>query len=192
MNEPLPFVVIATTPERRTRLALCIDALRRSTVPFVLIVYENQDGGCVTATRRAVENLSGEIFLLNDDMIVEPECLERLRDAFRADPSFRHGGGVAQPSDNYHPNGEIATAPYLDHSTLWTALDRGYRHYFWDLELATRARRAARYLHVPEAKLDHQHVTKGFADDETYRSTSKNWAQDEALFKTREASGFVI
>lgn len=184
---PLTHVVIATTPERQTRLELCLTALRRSTVPFTLVLYWNRDGGCVVATRRAVENLRGEIFLLNDDMIVEPDCLEKLQTAFR---NHNPHGLVLQPSDNYHPNGEIATAPYLDHSTLWPALSRGYRHYYWDAELALLARRRGSYHFVPEARLDHQHVTKGFADDSTYRLSAPNWDHDQAIYRSREAACF--
>lgn len=186
----LPYVVIVTTPERRSRLDLCIAALRRSTVPFVLVVYENNDGGCVIATRKAVAGIIGEVFLLNDDMIVEPECLEKLRDKFAEEVLLGSEYSVLQPSDNYHPNGEIATAPYLHSDTLKSALCLGYNHYFWDMELAIRARRDGCYCFVPGAKLDHQHVTKGFPDDETYRTTNLNWAHDEALFKAREAEGF--
>lgn len=184
----LPTVLIATTPERQSRLDLCLSALSRSTVPFVLSLYWNRDGGCVVATRRAVENLRGEIFLLNDDMVVEPDCLEKLQTTFRSHHNPR--GLVLQPQDNYHPAGEIATAPYLDHSTLWPALSRGYRHYFWDAELATLARRRGSYLHVPAAKLDHQHVTKGFADDSTYRLSAPNWDHDRSVYLQREAAGF--
>lgn len=190
MNSPLPHVVIATTPGRRARLDLCLNALRQSTVPFVLVVYENTEGGCAPALLRALEGITGELFILNDDMIVEPECLERLRDAFRQKPSFQYGGGVVQPDGNYHPNGEIATAPYLDRGTLWNVLSRGYKHYFWDMELVLNSRKHGNYLHVPQAKLDHQHVTKGFPDDETYRLTNLNWVHDEAIFKAREAAGF--
>lgn len=186
----LPYVVIVTTPERRSRLELCIAALRRSTVPFALVLHENNDGGCGMALLRVTAGLRGEAFILNDDMIVEPECVERLRNEFASRSLLLQQGVVLQPSDNYHPNGEIATAPYLDVATLREVLGHGYHHYFWDMELAIRARRDGVFVYIPEARLDHQHVTKGFPDDETYRRTNLNWAHDEAIFRAREAAGF--
>jgi hypothetical protein len=181
-----PHVVIATTPERRARLAQCLDALRASTAPFVLVVYENLDGGCVPATRRAIAGLTGEVFLLNDDMIVEPDCLERLQASFRE--NFPLLDGACQPDDNYQ-GGQLGVSPYLHTETLRPFL-RGYTHYFWDTELTAVLKGRGKFLTVPGARLDHQHVTRGAPNDETYQRTAENFARDLALFRQREAAGF--
>lgn len=181
------YVLIPTTAERRERLQKCLDALRRSTVPHCVVIYENSDGGCVLAQRRALAGLNGLIFILNDDMIVEPDCLSRLLESYLH--HFPRHDGICQPDDNYH-TGNLATAPFGHSETLRPFL-QDYMHYFWDTELTTVMQRAGRYVTVLAAKLDHQHHTKGRAPlDQTYQQTGKNFERDREVFRQREAAGF--
>lgn len=181
------YVVIPTTPGRRERLQKCLDALRKSTVSHCAVIYENTDGGCVLAQRRAISGLHGLIFFLNDDMIVEPECLGRLLESYLH--HFPAHDGICQPDDNYHAGG-LATAPFGHSDTLRPFLAH-YTHYFWDTELTAVMQRAGKYVIVSDARLDHQHHTKGRSPlDETYERTGRNFEADREIFRRREAAGF--
>jgi hypothetical protein len=181
------YVVIATTKERRPRLQKCIDAVRESTIPHSIVLYENSDGGCVLATKKAIEGINSEIFLLNDDMIVAPNCLEILKREY--DKKFPNKDGVCQPDDNYH-GGRLCTSPYC-HTDVVRPFLENYRHHCWDQEFTDVMTIKNKYLIVKDAFLDHQHFTKGGAPmDETYKMTNNTFQLDIKIWEKRKNDNY--
>lgn len=183
------YIVIATTKERRVRLQKCIDAIRESTIPHSIVIYENNDGGCVLATKKAIEGIHGEMFLLNDDMVIEPDCLEKLKIAY--DKAFPNKDGICQPFEDMH-KGELAVAPYGHTDTIRPFLEH-YIHNFWDNELTTVMKVRGKYLYVPEARMNHEHVLKNpNLQDETYAKNQTKYEHDRQIFRERLAKKFGI
>lgn len=183
------YIVIATTKGRRERLKKCISAIQESTYyPFSLLLYENHDGGCVVATKKAIEGLHAPMFLLNDDMIIAPDCLERLVAAYNR--NFPNHDGICQPWDP-GARGTCAVAPF-GHSDLLRKFMNGYNHYWWDAELYDVMRARGKYVVVDDAKFIHEHPNYGLPveRDETYRTNVLKFDEDAALYKRRQAAGF--
>jgi len=182
------YVVIATTKERRGRLEKCINAVKNSTIPHSIVIYENLDGGCVLATKNAIEGIHSEILLLNDDMIVAPNCLQLLKQEY--DKNFPNKDGVCQPDDNYHA-GRLCSSPYCHTDVLRPFLSH-YRHHCWDQEFTDVMTMKNKYVIVPEAFLDHQHFTKGASlMDKTYTMTNNTFGDDLKIFEKRKASNYA-
>lgn len=182
------YVVIATTKERRQRLEKCLAALRESTMAHAVVIYENTDGGCVKATRRAIEGIEGPMFLLNDDMIVEPDCIEKLFNRWMA---LRDGEVICQPWEKMH-GGNLAVAPFGLAKTIRPFLEH-YTHNFWDTELTMVKTAFAKYVPVLEARLIHEHFSQGMAPlDETYKLTQGKYLDDQKIFRARMANKFGI
>jgi hypothetical protein len=182
------YVVIATTKERRGRLQKCIDAVKESTIPHSIVIYENMDGGCVLATKKAIEGIHSEVFLLNDDMIVAPNCLEMLKNTY--DSNFPNKDGVCQPDDNIH-GGRLCTSPYC-HTDVLRPFLANYRHHYWDTEFTDVMTMKNKYLIVPQAFLDHQHYTVGRSDiDNTYAGTNRTFRDDMKIYEERKKYNFA-
>jgi hypothetical protein len=179
------YVIIATTKQRRERLTECLAALRESTVPHSVVIYENLDGGCCLATTKALEGINAPVFILNDDMIVEPDCIEKLYNAYTQDEL-----GVYQPWENMH-GGKLAVSPFGFSEVLKPFLKKGYVHSFWDTELTIMATAYGKYHIVAEAKIDHKHVMKDPSlQDATYKISQDKLAFDTELFNKRKAKQF--
>lgn len=181
------YVVIATTKERRPRLQKCIEAVRESTIPHSILLYENNDGGCVLATKKAIEGIHSEIFLLNDDMIVEPTCLERLKIAY--DATYPNKDGVCQPIENFH-NGDLGVSPYCHTDTIRPFLE-DYIHNCWDAEFTNVMKMKNKYTIVNNAVLDHQHYLKAKAPfDSTYKKNADTFRRDLDILEVRHKDGY--
>jgi hypothetical protein len=189
------YVVIATTKERRARLDECITAIRESTIPHSIVIYENLDGGCVLATKKAIEGLDAEIFLLNDDMIIEPDCLTKLKEAY--DKNYPNKDGVCQP---YMDSRRCPSAgsPYCHTSTIRPFLEH-YVHCGWDTEFGQVMQMKNKYTVVPEANLEHRRVPMSTKNkplyenielDETYKMRNASRERDQKLFLERKNGGF--
>lgn len=183
------YVIIATTKQRRKRLEECLAALRESTVPHAVVTYENSDGGCCKPTRDVLEGIKGTIFIINDDMIVEPDCLQMLDEAYRI--NFPNKDGICQPFETIH-KGQLGVSPFGDRDYILPYLDKGYVHSFWDTEITMMSQAYGKYVMVPEAKMEHVHPVSGKAVmDETYHASQAKAKQDETLFRQRMAKKFI-
>jgi hypothetical protein len=183
------YVVIATTKQRRERLQECIEAIRNSIIPHSILIYENNDGGCCLATSKALEGLEDHalVFLLNDDMIVSPSCLETLYKEWLKDPNPKN---IFQPYEDIQ-QGRLAVSPFTTVGTLKYFLSRGYKHSFWDTEMTIMAMAYQRYKFVPEAILEHKHMIKNpDLQDETYKISQDKLAFDTELFNKRKEKQF--
>lgn len=179
------YIIITTTKQRRERLQKCIDAIRLSTIPHSIVLYENSDGGCVLALRKAISGIDAPVFILNDDMIVEPDCLRTLYDEYLKDPSC-----VYQPYEGIH-EGKLAVSPFCHSSTIKPYFEKGYIHSFWDTELTIMSMAFNKYRIINTAKLDHQHVIRDPSlQDETYKISQDSLAVDTLLFNQRKLKQF--
>jgi len=180
-------VLIPTTSERRPRLAECVKALRKSTVPFQLHVFENEGMGWVAASRAMLADLKPgtPAFLMGDDMLVAPDTLAHLYQAWVE--KLKGGNGICQPWEKYH-GGELAVCPFGAAGYVLALMHPGYFHLYGDAEMTVVAKARGEYVAVPEAKLDHRHVIGGDAPmDGTYRIANSRGAEDKALFEKRIA-----
>lgn len=187
-NSYMIYVILATTKQRRERAKKCIEAIQNSTILHSLVIYENLDGGHVTATRNVLNGINGEMFLINDDMIVEPDCLEMLKKSY--DENFPCKDGVCQPKDNIH-EGRLAVSPYCHTDTIRPFLE-DYNHYFWDAEFAQVMNIMKKYIIVENARLDHHHFTSNddVIRDETYILNSKKKHLDFKIYEERVRNKF--
>jgi len=189
-NKELVYVCIPTTKERRARLQVCIDHVRANDFPHAILIYENQDGGCVAAEHNMLNMIDDDalVFILNDDMEIAPDCLRTLYQAFiRAYPER---DGVVQPFDQIQ-QGKIAVSPFCSSRTIKKHVFKGYIHNYNDTELTEVMKFLGKYLYVPEARMIHRHGndSNGLMD-ETYRMTSAKYRQDQAVFAARRRAGW--
>lgn len=183
------YVVIATTKERRKRLERCIAAIRTSTIPHAIVIYENSDGGCVLATKKAIEGINGLIFLLNDDMVVAPDCLEKLYKAYIS--VIPNHDMVLQPWEAMHA-GELGVSPFC-HTDVIRPFLENYTHNFWDTEFTLVMKARGKYHKILNAKLAHEHFSVRLSPiDETYKLTQGKFLQDQETFRKRQAAGFPV
>lgn len=183
MKKPI-YVIIPTTPERKDRLAMCIDAVKKSTYdPVVVCTYENTLGGCVEPQIRMLQGINGIVFILNDDMIVDEKCIEKLMEKYQY-------GLLLQPDDHIH-GGTLATASFGHSDTIKKYLHPGYKHNFNDNEITERAIIDGVYTPVLDAKLYHLHFSMNpELVDDTYRSSQSFFEQDRELYIKRKSLNY--
>lgn len=176
------YIIIATTKGRRARLQECVDAIKASvtTQPYCIVTYENSDGGCVLATKKALSGINGTIFILNDDMIIEPDCIEKLYNAYDQDRTC-----IYQPWESMH-QGNLAVAPFGHTLMIKPFLDKGYIHNYWDTELTVTMQSIGKYRPIMDAKMDHRHVSRNpDLMDETYKVSQATFMRDQELFNSK-------
>jgi GT2 family glycosyltransferase len=177
-------VIIPTTKERRERLDECVNAVKDNAgIPHRILIYENNDGGCVLAMHNAVKDINGLIFIINDDMIMEKDCLKILMDNY--DNNFLY------PDDGIQ-KGKFACSFFCDADYFRKHLHLGYTHNYVDNELTEIARMQGKLKYVPEAKLIHKHWTRGVAKDKTYGLQDTTKEKDKKLYEERLAVGFNL
>jgi len=174
------YILIPTTKERKERLAFCLEAVYKSKCkePFTVCVYENSDGGWVKALWKMIEGINGLIFNIGDDVIIGPECIQKLFDSYK-------DGFLLQPYDQIQ-QGKICTNPFCHSDIIKEFLYDGYVHNFADTEMTERIKKLGRYLYVPEAITHHYHFTENKdLMDNTYKASQKYFKQDSELFDQR-------
>ena len=179
------YCLLPTTKERRPRLQTCIDSIRDSVCnePITICVYENFDGGWVNATHKIIEGINGVAFLLGDDMVLEPDCIQELWNNYE-------DGFLLQPNEKHH-HGNLAVSPFCHTDILKSYLFKGYKHLYSDEELTEVMKAQGKYKPVLTAKLDHQHFSSGQSVfDETYRTSQSYSEHDRLLFNERKRNGF--
>lgn len=187
------YCLIPSTKERRPRLEKCVEAIHvKMKYPTAIVTYENEDGctdvGWVRAVHKTLEGINGVVFILGDDAIVEPECIEKLYEAYQALPDKEQW--LLQPYEQFH-KGELATFPFCHSDILKKYIYKGYKHLYSDTELTLMMKSFGRYLIVPEARVDHQHFLTGTVPmDETYKATQSLGNEDAKLFQERVRNNF--
>lgn len=85
----------------------------------------------------------------------------------------------------------IATRSYIYSFTDGCLVAPYYWQYFVDLEGCYKAQHLGRYLYAQDCVVEHRHVLWGKAqEDETYQRSAPHYAEDESIFKHRQALGF--
>lgn len=184
-------ILIPTTSERKERLAKCVEAINRSvcSVPIIIVSFENNIGW-VAAVHEMIKGLddSDLVFVLGDDAIVAPDCLQILWNSYHS--SSVGNTELFQPDDGFH-NAELATFPFCTVHILRKYLYKGYHHLWADNELTMIMKSMRVYIAVKDAKVDHQHFLKDRKlIDKTY-ADSQSWNEkDRSLFMQRQKDGF--
>jgi GT2 family glycosyltransferase len=177
-------VIIPTTKERRTRIDECLTALKDNAgVPVRILIYENQDGGWVKAVLTAIEDTKGLVYVMNDDMVIQQDCLKILLD--------NYDNNVVFPDDGIN-NGTLATTFLCSADYVRENLYSGYSHNYSDTEFTERSKILGKLKYVPEAKLIHKHWTTGAPKDETYTKNTLTWSKDRDLFNERKSHNFYL
>jgi hypothetical protein len=181
------YVLIPTTKERREKLQKCLDAIRDSicTEPITTCIYENSDSGCVEAEHKLFSGFKDDTlaFILNDDMVVEPDCIQKLFDAYEWDY-------VLQPYENTN-FGNLASSPFASIKTLRQYIHKDYLHNYNDRELTEVAKMLGIYKKVLDAKLVHEHFSTGATQiDQTYMKNRDSKEKDKQLYELRKSINF--
>lgn len=171
----------------------CIAAIQaRMKYPTAICTYENEIGcpdvGWVAAVHKLLEGINGIVFILGDDAIVEPECIERLYEVYMSIPDREEW--LLQPYEQFH-KGELATFPFCHSDILKKYIYKGYKHLWSDTELTNIMRAKGRYGKVIDAKVTHVHYLENKdLFDETYAASLNNNGPDHELYNKRKANGF--
>ncbi len=169
------YVTVPTTKERRPRLQKMIDSVRDSDYSNItLVVHEGTSPGYVQAMYRFIGGIEGLIFLMADDIVLAPDCISKLVEAFQK--RFPDGWGCVYPFNPFQGERNIPMGlmPAKMFRQYWS---QEYNHNFVDLEFTDLMKELNLCLYVPEAILEHNHPLKDKSlQDETY-------AKSQALFK---------
>jgi len=182
-------ILIPTTPERRERLATCIASIREhTTMPYKLMVYENNYEGYVKAIHTLLEGLEGLVWCLNDDVVLKNDALKILYDTF--DELYPKWNGLLQPKDGIQ-EGNVCTLPFCHSKIMRQLTFKGYHHNFADQEFTMRMSSMGLYKYIPEAVVEHQHWINAKAEkDKTYTGSQGKFEADQKLFEERVLTGF--
>ena len=182
------YCLIPTTKERRERLQKCVDSIHLNTkYPIAICTYENEEGcedvGWVKAVHKLLEGINGICFILGDDAIIAPDCIEKLYEAYQE-------GYLLQPYEQIN-KGTIATFPFCHSNILKQYIHKGYIHNYSDTELTEIMKQKGKYLYIPEAKVDHQHFVMDYKLlDNTYCATKQFLEKDKQIFEERKKNNF--
>jgi len=180
-------ILIPTTKERRPRLQKCLEAIWASTIPCMVVIYENSGGGWVKNIHKMLENINRLCFCIGDDCVIAPDCLEILLKTYETLPNKEEW--LLQPYERFS-EGRIAQMPFAHSDILKKYIHKGYFQNYSDTELTEVMKQRGRYLYVPEAKLDHQHFMGGAEYDETYKLSHDKGDEDRILFEKRRANNY--
>ncbi len=182
------YIVIPTTKERRPQTDRLIASIRENTqeIKHCIVLYENSDGGWVTALHNALESINGIVVLLGCDTTVGPGWLSILWQAYRK--AYPMGNGVVEGYNELH-NGTLCQHP-LGHSlVIKKYLDKDFVHNFSDNWMTDRLVEKGLYTYVPDAIIEHHHwVNKKAEHDETYKKVMESFDKDRETYirKTNE------
>jgi hypothetical protein len=184
-------ILIPTTPERRERLAKCIESIRTHTsMPYRLMIYENVGEGYVKAIHTLLEGVQGLVWCLNDDVVLKNDALKILYDKFNE--IYPKWNGLLQPKDGIQ-EGNVCTLPFCHSDIMRRFTFKGYHHNFADQEFTIIMNSVGLYTYVPEAEVEHMHWINGKAEkDVTYTDSQILFEQDQKLFEERLKANFAI
>ncbi len=184
------YICIPTTKERRAKLGICLRAIYASDFeePFTVCVYENADGGWVKAFSKMIEGIDDVVWNINDDVIIAPDCLRILYDAYLRHFNG-HDDGMVQPLDEQE-HGTGATFAMAHARVFRENMCMEYIHYYCDVEMKIRLQNRAKFLYVPDAITEHRNVRECEEnDDETYAISRSAFQHDKELFYKRLREG---
>lgn len=193
INDEMIYIVVPTTKERRPRLRELLDSIDENTegMKYTVCVYENWDGGWVSAVHNAIDGIDGMVMLLGSDVVVKKDWLRNLWEAFCRE--FPNRDGAAQPYDEIHRGG-ICQHPLARADTIRQYLDKDFVHNFSDNWMTDMLQAENKYIYVPNAIIEHKHhVNKKALEDETYKKVAENYTGDRATYlrKKREWMGVL-
>ena len=188
------YICIPTTKERRSRLSVCLDAIRENAnySDYCIMIYENDGMGCVAATRKMLKDLGNNLVLvLNDDMLGQADFLRISVEFYNSE--FPNNDGLCALNDGVQDisniDNYVASVQFAPADLLYKYIYSGYFHYFNDNELADIFRSKDKFSIVYNSKIDHVH--HGFKHDLnlldlTYMKTQEHYEEDEKLYMLRK------
>lgn len=159
---------------------------------YRIIFYDNNS--VVQATNKACEWAKGDILIYLSDDFAAPENWGQL--------VLKEFEGVTGPMllkvddclQAFHV--PVLTIPIMNrqlYERLGYFWHPEYKSMFVDEDLYWTAKKLGALKMCPHLKFEHCHVSVGKAeDDETYRRSSSNWKQGEAVFNRRKKLNFPI
>lgn len=186
-DKSLIYILIPTTPERKEKLALTLASIAENKLPHVVCIYESEGEGGSIALFKMLQGINGLCFVLNDDMVIAPDCLEKLY--FEWLRKIPEEDVLLQPFDNIN-KGKLAVSPFCHSDVLKKYFYHGYIHCFADTELTEVLKAKGSYFYVPEAKMQHNHYKITNKNDDTYQFSRDHHAVDRELYFKRKANGF--
>lgn len=173
-------VCIPTTPERRHRLATCMESINtHAGYPCIIMTHENEYEGFVVAIHRILDRLADDtlVWVIGDDVTMhEPDTMKRLVDAYER--LYPEGDGVVNPDDGIQC-GALITAPLTTAKVMREGTSRDFFHYYADNLFTDTIRRLGKYTYLPDVKITHSHHCNGMAPkDHTYTITEGKMLQD--------------
>ena len=192
-GNPMIYVCVPTTEERRPRLQKLIDSVRKSDYPnLTLVIHEGKHPGCVESIHALVEGLGDNTMCmwLSDDNTIEPDTISRLWEAHQK--TFEGAWGYAQ-SYNEIQGATLITAGLCQAGMVKRYFYKGYIHNYSDNEFTEVVDSLCMHVYVPEAIVHHEHVSAMRPDlqDETYESNQMSKEQDRQLWLKRKANNYL-
>jgi len=185
-------VLIPSTPERKDRLAFAVESIQKNICnqPIEIITEISTGEGANKPLLRMFEKVNDLVFLLNDDVILMPHCIQELYNNYVS--TFPDKDGICVPNDGVH-NCKLATFPFGHVDTFKKYWCKDYIHLYADSDITEVMKRRNRYSEVPTAKLIHKHFLfeKELMDD-TYGFSQKFSGHDQLIFRDRLEHNFYL
>ena len=186
------YVLIPTTPDREKRLKKTIESVKKSvcTEPLEIVTDLNNYEGYVKSVLRMVNKIDGLVIVLNNDMIVEPDTIQILYDAYIK--AFPYDDGLCGFGDtDFDLN--VNCAPFAHTKVLREIINPVYFHNFVDREWTGIMQHRGKYLPVPNAVIHHEHYSKNpELLDETYKVNQDLSDADGKIYYERKERNFDL
>lgn len=149
----------------------------------------------VEATNKAAKLAEGDILVYFSDDFKCPHNWDGYIQSFLAgrenQPSLLKVDDCLQPFD-----AEVLTIPIMNkalYQRLGYFWHPDYRSMFVDVDLYYVCKNNGWMVEARDLKFPHHHHTNGkMPDDETYKKSSANWGQGEAVLNQRKSQGFPV
>lgn len=189
---PLLKILIPTTRERRDRLEVCIRTIRmHTTIPHMVVVFENNLGGFVPAIHTMLAEVNGPVWCIRDDTVVVDDAIDRMYQKYTE--LYPTGNGAVQPTNE--PHDKIDTMPLCDANTMRMYAYRGYTDStFATCELVEIMTGLGLCSHASDCSVRHLHLPppheSNTNDPELLSITLCKIASEAEIYRRRKACGF--
>ena len=178
-------VCIPTTPERRDRLAVCMESINTyAGYPCIIMTHENEYEGFIVAIHRILDRLADDtlIWVIGDDVTMhEPDTMKRMVEAY--DKMYPDHDGVVNPNDGIQ-RGALITAPLTTAKIMRDGTSKEFFHSYADNLFTDRMKCLGKYTYLPDIHVTHNHHCNGLAKkDHTYAIASEHLQRDYDIYQ---------
>ena len=184
MEKPV-VVCIPTTPERRSRLATCMESINTNAgYPCIIMSHENQYEGFVVAIHRILDRLADDtmVWVIGDDVTMhEPDTMKRMMESYSH--LYPNRDGVVNPNDGIQC-GALITAPLTTAKIMREGTSKEFFHSYADNVFTDIMNRSGKYTYLPHINITHSHYCNGLAEkDRTYCVASDHLQKDYETYQ---------